>query len=120
MRIYKTRPFARWAKKEKVSDQVLRSVVSEMEKGQVVASLGGHLYKQRVALGKGKRGGARVIVAFAADDKSFFIYGFLKNETDNITSRELNALKAYAKQLLLYSTTQLKEAVLAGELYEIT
>ena len=120
MKIYKTRPFMKWAKKEGISDQDLRSVIGDMEKGQIVASLGGRLYKQRVALGKGKRGGARVIVAFVADDRSFFIYGFSKNETENITPKELDALKAFAKQLLLYSETQIKEAIKVGELYEIT
>lgn len=120
MKIYKTRPFHKWAKQAGISDQDLRSVIGDMEKGQIVASLGGHLYKQRIALGKGKRGGARVIVAFIADDRSFFVYGFSKNETENITPKELDALKILAKQLLSYSETRIKEAIKVGELYEVT
>ena len=59
-------------------------------------------------------------MAFVADDRSFFIYGFSKNETENIAPKELDALKAFAKQLFLYSEAQIKEAIKISELYEIT
>lgn len=121
MRIFKTRPFAKWAKKVGIKNQILCAVITDIEKGQVEASLGGRLYKQRVALGgKGKRGGARLIVAFIADNKSFFIYGFSKNEIENITTKELDALKALSKQLFLHSEIEIKDAIKKGELYEVT
>ncbi|OGT39897.1 MAG: hypothetical protein A3E81_01915 [Gammaproteobacteria bacterium RIFCSPHIGHO2_12_FULL_36_30] len=121
MRIFKTRSFAKWTKKSGIKDQNLRDIIIDMENGQVEASLGGRLFKQRIALGgKGKRGGARLIVAFIADDKSFFIYGFSKNEIENITTKELDALKALSKQLFLYSEIEIKNAIKKGELYEVT
>lgn len=119
MKIYKTRPFAKWAKNEGVSDTDLLVVVDEMLQGQVEASLGGHLYKKRVALHKGKRGGVRVILAFVASDRSFFIYGFAKNEMENITTKELSALKGVAKSLLAYSDHEIQFAIKHGELYEV-
>lgn len=120
MKVYKTRPFAKWADSEGVSNDDLLAVIDEMLQGQVEASLGGHLYKKRVALaGRGKRGGARVILAFLASDRSFFIYGFSKNEIENIAVKELMALKGVAKQLLSYSEHAIQIAIKNGELYEV-
>ena len=65
MRILKTRMFDRWANSEGLTDQVLAGAVSEMEQGLVDATLGGHVYKKRVALpGHGKRGGSRTLIAY--------------------------------------------------------
>lgn len=78
------------------------------------------MVKKRVALrGRGKRGGARTLVAFRQDDKAFFIYGFAKNERVNISDDELKALKLLAKTLLNYPVATLRKAVDAGELIEI-
>ena len=47
--------FARWARKEGVTDRVLLAAVAEMESGLVDARLGGGLFKKRVGLpGGGK------------------------------------------------------------------
>ena len=101
VRVFKTREFTRWANKEKVLDKALIALIHEMEAGQNEVSLGGRIYKKRIALeGRGKRGGARVIVAYIANDRSFFIYGFSKNEIENITIKRLDALKKLAKQLI--------------------
>lgn len=81
MRVFKTREFAKWAKKADVQDTDLVASIKEMESGNAEVALGGKLYKKRVALcGRGKRGGARVIVVYVSQDRSFFIYGFSKNE----------------------------------------
>ncbi len=80
MRVYKIQSFSKWAKKEKIHDQHLLATINEMRAGNFEVNLGGKLYKKRVALGnKGKRAGARTILAFIADDKAFFLYGFGKN-----------------------------------------
>ena len=49
IRIFKTKNFVRWAKKEKVSDRLLRSTVDELEAGLIDADLGSGLIKKRVA-----------------------------------------------------------------------
>jgi hypothetical protein len=57
MRIFKTRLFTKWSKKEKISDDLLRQSVYEMEQGLVDANLGGHVFKKRLPIkGQGKRG----------------------------------------------------------------
>ena len=41
MRTFKVKNFARWARREGVSDSILSAAVSEMRKGLVDAELGG-------------------------------------------------------------------------------
>ena len=100
--------------------EALASAVTEMEHGLIDAKLGGQVVKKRVALpGRGKRGSSRTLVAFKQGDKAFFIYGFAKNERANISSKDLQALKLLAKELLNYAATALVKATKAGELIEI-
>jgi hypothetical protein len=120
MRIFQYRSFKKWAKDEGLTDSDLLSVITEMEQGLVDNNLGGNVYKKRVKLeGRGKRGGARTIIAYKTKDKAFFIVGFVKSEKDNINSTEEQALKRFAKELFGYTDEQLKKALTAEELSEI-
>ncbi|GGA42536.1 type II toxin-antitoxin system RelE/ParE family toxin [Dyella nitratireducens] len=120
MHIYKTRQFAKWALKEGLTDSELRMAVGEMEAGLIDADLGGHVVKKRVALsGRGKRGGARTLLAYRLRDRAFFIYGFAKNERDNISVGELKALKRLAAIYLGFDMTQLRHAKSESELIEV-
>jgi hypothetical protein len=85
VRIFSTRWFARYARKEGISDDSLREAIERAGRGLVDANLGGHLIKQRVARqGRGRSGGYRVLIAFRAGRRSVFLYGFAKNERGNI------------------------------------
>jgi hypothetical protein len=120
-RAFRTKAFSRWMRKSGLDDTALVEAVAEMVHGLVDADLGGHLLKKRVALtGRGKRGGARVIVATRMGDRWFFVYGFQKNERSNIDSDELKALQELAQDLLGLTATQLSRAILAGEILEVT
>ncbi len=58
------------------------------------SNVGGYVYKKRVALpGRGKRGGARTLIAFKRGAAAFFIYGYPKNERANIRDDELRAVR---------------------------
>lgn len=120
MNIFKSKWFNKWAEKEGLTDNALLEAILEMEGGLVDGELGGHVYKKRAAIqGQGKRGGLRTIVAFKMDDKSFFMFGFAKNQRDNISAKELKALKLMAKALLGYSNLQLNKVVKSGELIKV-
>ena len=81
MEIFKTKIFSKWAKDVNITDQSLIEVVAEIENGLINVELGGNLIKQRVASkGHGKRGGARVIIAYARNEKIFF-YMALKRKS---------------------------------------
>ena len=119
--VFKTRSFARWSRKTQVSDLTLRNAIAEMAAGLIDADLGGSVYKKRVPLpGRGKRGGARILVATKHADRWFLLYGFGKNEQANIDDRELAALQKLASALLSMTPAQLAHAVIERELVEMT
>ena len=120
MRIFSTRAFNRLDVADELSDADLITAVAEMSDGLWDVSLGGQVYKKRVALaGRGKSGGARTLVAFKSDDRAFFMYGFSKNQRSNITTKEKKALKLMARELLGYKNKQLRLALKHGALIEI-
>ncbi len=120
MRIFKTKLFSRWAEKDGLADKALQTAVEELENGLVDADLGGHVYKKRVSLaGRGKRGGARTLIAFRIGERAFFLYGFAKNVRSNITNKDLKALRLLAGVLLGYTDADLTKAIMVGELIEV-
>lgn len=120
MRIFKNKLFDKWADKEGITDKMLRVAVAEMEDGLIDADLGGNVYKKRVALqGRGKRGGARTLLAYRIGKKAFFMYGFSKNELENIDSRELKALKQLAAIQLAWTDEQLALALQHEKVFEV-
>jgi hypothetical protein len=119
-RVFKTRYFQRWLRQTELTDAALRKAVEEMAAGLIDADLGGGVVKKRVGLaGRGKRGGARTLLATNKGDRWFFMLGFEKNERDDINDEELRALKGYAADWLSRTAAQLDEAVSEGTLQEI-
>ena len=117
-RVFKTRHFSRTF--NSVDDQIWCDAVQEMSHGLIDAQLGRSIVKKRVAInGKGKRGGARTIVATKKEDRWFFVYGFNKNDQANISTKELAALTELANLLLNRTDNELDEAVAQNELVEI-
>ncbi len=120
MRILKYRAFHQWAKAEKLTDSALKSAINEIEQGLFEASLGSGLYKKRIAKkGQGKRGGYRTIVAFKQNSRAIFMYGFSKNERDNISSKEEIVYKKLAKYYLEITNNKLDILIKDGELFEV-
>jgi hypothetical protein len=118
-RLFKTKAFNRWSS-VLITDQALHQTVIETKQGLVDANLGGNVFKKRVAIaGRGKRGGARTIIAIQLKNRWFFVFGFNKNERDNISSDELKYLQQLARDLLSLNDQQLEIGVNAGELLEV-
>jgi hypothetical protein len=120
MRIFKTKTFARWMRKEGLKDAGLVTAVEELKIGQFGADLGGKVYKKRIALpGRGKRGSLRALIAYQDGDRAFFMFGFAKNVRGNMDADELAALKLMAKVLLGKSGVKLKKDLEAKILIEV-
>lgn len=120
MRIFKNKAFDRWAQDAELTNDDLKQAVSEISNGLYEANLGGSIYKKRIALqGRGKRGGARTIIAFKAGKNTFFIYGFAKNKQTTISEQEEIVLKKLAKVYFSFSDIQLSQAMQAGQLIEV-
>ena len=107
-------------RKSKFSDEALHLAVLEMSKGLIDAKVGRGLYKKRLALaGRGKRGSARTILATNTKDRWFFLFGFQKNERENMTQEELEALQQLSSEFLGYSDSELNFAIHKGKLLEV-
>ena len=121
MRVFKYTRFSRFASKEGITDHELLEVVNQLEEDQADANLGGDVYKVRIARpGEGKSGGHRVIVYFRNEYRTFFSYGFSKNDKGNINRKELKAFKEDAKKWFSLTDEQIKVALQKGTLIEIT
>ena len=119
-RVFKTRTFDRPAKRAGLKDPALCEAVAEMVAGQIDARLGGSIFKKRVALpGRGKSGSTRTLLATNMGTRWYFVFGFEKNERDNITDLELSALKRLATDLLKLTDAQIPAALDAETLKEI-
>ena len=91
-----------------------------MLQGLVDARLGGGVVKKRIArAGEGKRGGYRTILATNLRDRWFFMFGFAKNERDNIRDDELKMLRQLAAALVRMDDPAIAEARNRSELVEI-
>ena len=120
MRIFKTKWVARFVRRERIDDASLKDAIERAERGIIDADLGGGLIKQRVARpGRGRSGGFRMIVAYRTEERAFFLYGFAKNERENIEDNELEALRVVAAGMLVRDDAALERAKAEGELQEV-
>ncbi|MGO9743559.1 MAG: type II toxin-antitoxin system RelE/ParE family toxin [Roseiarcus sp.] len=119
MRVFKNKPFARFARKAGITVAVLCAAIADAMRGLIDADLGGGVVKQRIARqGGGKSGGFRTIILFRLHERAFFVHGFAKNERDNIRDDELAAFKMLAAEMMAYDDDALARAIANGALME--
>jgi hypothetical protein len=121
MRVFKTRYFARFARQESIWDEALAKAIRQVEAGLIEADLGGGLIKIRLARpGSGKRGGYRTLIAYSKGAHAVFLFGFAKNERDNIAPDQLAELKTIATGFLGHSQKSFTADVTEGRLQEVS
>ena len=120
MRVFKTKWFSRYARKESIDDDKLAEAIREVEKGQIDAVLGGGLIKKRVARdGGGKSGGYRSLIAYKSETRCLFLYCFAKNDFDNIEDDDLKEYKKFSQKFLGFNDTEIAFALENGTIQEI-
>ena len=120
MQTFKTKWLARFARHEGITDKSLGEAIARAERGLVDADLGGGLIKQRVARpGQGRSGGYRTIVAYRAQGRAVFLYGFAKNERDNIDPDQLLSLREIAAAWMAADAAKIQQALDNGALQEV-
>jgi len=120
MRVFKNKPFARFARKYDISDADLCKAIQDAARGLISADLGGGVIKQRLARrGSGKSGGFRSLIIFRARERAIFVHGFAKNDVENIRPDELAALKKLAAEMLAYRREELESAIASGTIMEV-
>ena len=121
MRIFKTKSFSRFARKEDITDEELKAIIPQLEADNAGANLGGDVYKMRIARqNEGKSGGYRVLVFFRSGERTFFVHGFAKSDLSNISDKELQGFKLSAKRVLTFTEKEIESYIKAGEFQEIT
>jgi len=119
VRIFKSRWFQRFARKEGIADAALREAVARAEKGQIDANLGGEVIKQRISRpGQGKSKGYRTIILFRRGARAFFVYGFAKSQRANINDDEEQQFKDAAKIVLSLTENALTVRLNRGDFVE--
>lgn len=119
-RIFLTKWFAKFAKTAGLTNEAIVFAAKEIQQGRIDARLGRNLLKQRVALpGHGKSGSVRCIIATKIGSHIFFLYGFKKSDSANISAADEKAMAEVAKDLLDQKDGKLKEALRDGRLVEV-
>ena len=120
VRIFKSRWFQRFARKEGIADAALQEAADRADKGQIDADLGGEVIKQRIARrGQGRLSGYRTIILFRRGTKAFFVYGFPKSQRANIDADELKQFREAAKHVLALTEKQLAKLLKRGDFLEV-
>ena len=118
--VFKTKVFARFARREDISDNMLCDAVSRAERGLIDADLGGGLIKQRVARKKaGRSGGYRTLLAYRRGGKCFFVYGFAKNERDNLDPDDFLRARRTSETLMELTSDRIHDALGSAALIEV-
>jgi hypothetical protein len=120
LRVFKNKPFTRFARKNEISDFDLCKSSLDADHGLIDADLGGGVIKQRLARkGSGKSGGFRAMIFFRSGDRAIFVHGFAKTDVENIRPDELVALKKLAAEMLFYRIEELENVIASGTLIEV-
>ena len=121
VRVFKTKTFARFARKQSIDDATLWRAIENADRGLVDADLGGGVIKQRAArVGQGKRSGYRTIVLYRTAERALFVYGFAKNEQDNIEDADLKDYRQLTHEVLNWKQGQVAKVLATGAWIEIT
>lgn len=120
MRIFASRWFQRFARRESLADAVLWEAVTRAEKGLMDADLGGEVIKQRISRpGQGKSKGYRTIILFRRGVRAFFVYGFAKSQRANLDPDEVRQFKEAAEYVLALTEEQLAALLKTGDFVEV-
>ena len=96
--VFKTRPFARFARKAHIRDADLW---------------------EAARAGEGKSGGSRCVILFRMGERAVFVHGFEKKDLGNIKIDELEAFRELARIVLGYSDAEIAKRTADGALISV-
>jgi hypothetical protein len=114
---YKLKNFVKWQQSYNIDDSLLIEAAKAIDDAPKKGCLAKFLYKKRISgESSGKSSGHRVMVAARIGNNYFFMYGFAKNDKDNISDKELTAFKLMAKKYSSYGAEEIQFALTTSEL----
>jgi len=106
--VAETAAYLAWARKvldEDERDEIVDLLAEDPTRGVLIRGTGGVRKFRYAPDGRGKRGGVRVIYYFHSDIMPVYVLaGFAKNEKDNLTPSETNALRKLVDALVARHT----------------
>jgi hypothetical protein len=112
-RVFKSKGFARDARKADISDKALTKAARELEEGKG-EDLGGNVWKKRLNENR-----SRAIVATKPGNFWLFTYLYAKSARDNIDPDELEAFKKLSKELAGQGLAGMEKLAADGHVMEI-
>ncbi len=112
--VYKTKWFAKAARKAEIADSDLFEAISQIEKG-LGDDLGGGVWKKRLLKNRW-----RGIVLTQGRYGWLFTYLFAKADRENIGDDELATFKMLARDISAYSASDVRDAVKTKVWMEVT
>ena len=120
LRTFKTKTFARFARREGIEDHALCEAVERIAKGLIDADLGGNVMKQRIGRpGQGRSGGVRAILVLQRGKRAVFLHGFAKSAQENLLRMELKAVRTLADKMLRVGEADLDAMLTNGTISEV-
>jgi hypothetical protein len=120
LQVYKTKGFARFARRQRLEDAALCEAISRAERGLIDADLGGGVIKQRIPRpGQGRSGGFRTILFYWKNDRAVFVDGFAKSHQDDIDIDDLEKFRKLSAVFSSYDAEQVGQLVKAGAWIEV-
>jgi len=112
MRVFKSKWFVKFARKEHISDVTPCEALKAAEIGNIDADYGDGVIKQTIARpNKGKSGGYRTIIIFRRCDRAFFVYAFPKSGRANIKAVKERTFQDLARSTLALSDAALEQLI---------
>ena len=120
MQVFKTKWFARFARREGITDKGLREAVERAERGLIDADLGEGLIKQRIARqGAGRSGGYRTVIAYRMRHRAVFIFALAKSDRESFAENELETAREIASIWIPGSEERIDRGLREGEIIEV-
>ena len=121
MKILITRWFGKWLKKVnmEMGDLISSAKYLNDNPGSSI-SLGSGLYKVRIRRKhKGKSGGYRTLLVFRKEKLALYVYGFSKNEKDDLEQDELKLFKKLSKDILSMNDQEIINQIQSGSFIDL-
>ncbi len=86
--------------------------IGNLKQNGSTVNLGSNLYKVRIAKpNRGKSGGYRTLIVYIQGSRSVYVYGFDKNEKDNLSENELKDFRELSKTLSKITIREIDKVV---------
>ncbi len=121
MKILITNWFRKWLNKVNIeNDDLISSANIINENDETAVNLGSGLYKIRVKRKhQGKRGSYRTLLILKKEKLILYVYGFAKNEKDNLEKDELKYFKKLSKDIIRMSEEELLIQIKSGSFIDL-